>query len=176
MQIIPKDIERFWKCVDRRGPDDCWPWTGSFGQSGYGRFWCDGKTRRAHRVSFTIKNGPIAKNDVIRHRCDNPPCCNDAHLLSGTHAENIDDRDQRGRTARPIGEKNAMAVLNESQVMEIRRRIADGETQRAVGNSFRVAQTHVSHIVLGKIWGNLPILPHNSKRGPPKGRPLRRPS
>ena len=21
-------VQRFWKCVDKRGPDDCWPWKG----------------------------------------------------------------------------------------------------------------------------------------------------
>lgn len=33
----------------------------------------------------------------VLHTCDNPPCCNPAHLYRGTALDNARDRDTRGR-------------------------------------------------------------------------------
>ena len=171
MQLSQQDIDRFHKRVERRGPDECWPWTGSFTDRSYGRFWCDGKTRRAHKVAFIIAKGQVTDDAVVRHECDNPPCCNPSHLLSGTQQDNIDDRGSRNRTSRQPGTNNPAAVLNDDKVMEIRRLVSSGKRQKDVGDQFGVAQGHVSEIVRGKIWSHLPILPHRSRPGPLKGTP-----
>lgn len=31
---------------------------------------------QAHRIAYSLFNGPIHDEMVIRHRCDNPSCCN----------------------------------------------------------------------------------------------------
>jgi hypothetical protein len=41
--------------------------------------------------------GPIPDGQLIRHTCDNPPCCNPAHLLNGTTADNMRDMVRRRR-------------------------------------------------------------------------------
>lgn len=46
--------ERFWEKVDRRGPDECWPFLGSIDGRGYGSIGANGgkPLRRAHRVAY----------------------------------------------------------------------------------------------------------------------------
>jgi uncharacterized protein (DUF433 family) len=90
--------ETFWSRVEKGGVDDCWPWAARRGPQGYGAFRIDGKDRRAHRVAYQLSRGPIPDGLLVRHTCDNPPCCNPNHLLLGTHADNVADRRERKRT------------------------------------------------------------------------------
>lgn len=93
--------DRFWSKVDRRGPDECWPWQErSRNEHGYGIFHVGamGKVQKAHRVAYELATGVKLTPEVkIRHSCDNPPCCNPAHLLPGTQADNLADMHRRGR-------------------------------------------------------------------------------
>ena len=89
---------RFWAKVDIRGPNECWEWTGSRHEKGYGHFWENNKITRAHRKSWEMVNGrQVPRRKQILHSCDNPPCVNPAHLLHGTPAENARDWVERGR-------------------------------------------------------------------------------
>lgn len=75
----------------------CWEWQGQRDREGYGRFQAF-NTRRAHRVSYILKNGPIPNSQLlVCHKCDNPPCINPTHLFLGTHKINHTDRGNKGR-------------------------------------------------------------------------------
>jgi hypothetical protein len=82
--------------IVRGGPDDCWPWTAST-DGRYGVIHVDGKRQKAHRVAWALVNGPIPDGKHICHHCDNPPCCNPAHMFLGDPALNAQDRDSKGR-------------------------------------------------------------------------------
>lgn len=92
--------DRFWPKVDRRGPDECWPWKAARRAAGYGKIG-RGKSGRgwmlAHRASWELAHGPISSETLVLHRCDNPPCVNPAHLFLGTHADNVHDMVAKGR-------------------------------------------------------------------------------
>jgi len=92
--------ERFWRHVQKAGPDECWPWTGHLDKDGYGSLKVGRKTVRAHRFGYEQKHGPPADAVGLRHRCDYPPCCNDAHLIPGDHVANMRDRREAGHYAR----------------------------------------------------------------------------
>lgn len=122
MTDVSEMAPRFWSKV-AQGPDTkCWPWLGakfkrSKGSGPYGRTWANGKGQLAHRVAFAKANG-IWPKGVVRHTCNNPICCNPAHLIDGTYLENMADREASGRTKR--GGTAAKAKLNEAQVRQIR--------------------------------------------------------
>jgi hypothetical protein len=95
--------ERFWEKVDRRGPDECWPWIGARNSSGYGSFASNHPDcgTGAHRFSYVLAHPgeSIGGRDCL-HSCDNPPCVNPAHLGLGTRAENMAEMAARARHPR----------------------------------------------------------------------------
>jgi hypothetical protein len=89
---------RFWGRVDKSaGPDACWPWTGSRRGGGYGRVTVNGRSTSASRVAYELTHGTIPDGKHVCHTCDNPPCCNPAHLWVGTPADNTRDMLSKGR-------------------------------------------------------------------------------
>ena len=135
--------------------DACIEWNGPRLPIGYGVFRADaGCDYRAHRVSYERANGPIPTGQLIRHTCDNPPCVNPRHLLTGTDADNNHDMMQRRRNRQPQGERNGGGgKLTADDVREIRRRYAaGGQTQSELGSRFGVSQHMVSLIVRGEKW------------------------
>lgn len=100
----PRDpVERFWEHVDRRGPDECWPWLGKGNGDGYGRIGIgsradkSGRDIAAHRFAWELEYGPIPAGMNVCHRCDNPPCTNPWHLFLGTQTDNLADMVSKGR-------------------------------------------------------------------------------
>lgn len=90
--------KRFWRKVRRLGADECWPWKGALGRGGRGVFYLRGRTTSAPRVVFEIVLGSPLPADVYAcHRCDNPRCCNPAHLFAGTRSDNMLDMYAKGR-------------------------------------------------------------------------------
>ena len=96
-------ILRFWTHVDQsNGPDACWPWTAYRDRGGYGRMGIGGQPSRlalSHRVAWEIAHGPIPAGLIVCHHCDNPSCCNPAHLFLGGQRDNMRDSAAKGRHA-----------------------------------------------------------------------------
>lgn len=154
----PAPEVRFWAKVDRRGPDECWPWLAGTDKDGYGKFVVTRDGRhvdiRAHRFALELAIGPIGDLHVI-HSCDNPPCCNARHLRAGTNQENTADKMRKGRFRCPIGETVKTSKLRATDVIEIRRRCRSGEPQASIANAFGVSQSQVSNCHRRKQWRHL---------------------
>lgn len=95
----------------------CIVFQGSKDRDGYGQVHRKGRTFRAHRVAYEDAHGPIPVGLHVLHSCDNPSCVNPDHLRVGTHQENMDDRNARGRTAvnSQPGQLNGMSKLSNDQ-------------------------------------------------------------
>lgn len=182
----PKDIARLWSKIDRSaGPDACWPYLGGRSHNGYGQFTFKHIYNvRAHRVVYELANGPIPDGKFIMHTCDNPPCCNPAHLRLGTPLDNMQDMAAKGRAStglrngahthperRPRGDTNGLhahpekaakgerhgcARLTEVDVREIRALRQAGVSGAELALRFGVSRAQISHIVLRHHWKHIP--------------------
>lgn len=170
-----KEVIRFWSKVDQSGgPDACWPWLGHIGTSGYGVVTITRPNTEpkwmAHRIAYTIAHGQSVGGQHVCHSCDNPPCCNPAHLWLGTDADNRRDCATKGRASgnphprtdhlqahpnfnMPKGEDHHKAKLTPRMVSDIRRRYERGTVgYRKLGDLFGVSPMTIKAIVTRKTW------------------------
>jgi len=137
---------RFWEKIDVRGDEECWPWTGAKLTHGYGKIRArrrggDWRMVSTHRAMFELTHGnTLPPGKCVLHHCDNPSCCNPAHLFAGTQADNVRDMDRKGR-------RNTSSKLTNEDVTEIRRMCSTGRhLQKDIAALFGVSRTHVTYI------------------------------
>ncbi len=155
-----KDTARFWSKVDRSGgPDACWPWTGYRGGPGYGQLMWRRVKMQAHRLAWMLANRAHLHGLCACHRCDNPPCCNPAHLFLGTPADNMRDMTEKGRrsTVPSKGERHGMAKLTAAKVLAIREKRKNGFSTKQLAEMYGIRTGHVRGIVRGTHWKHLPF-------------------
>lgn len=100
------------------------------GPGGYGTMRVNGIKRSVHRLAYLAANNLTEadiEGKVIMHKCDNRKCINPEHLTAGTQADNVQDRDSKGRTASMKGESNPGAKLTDRQIAEMRSKWKTGK-------------------------------------------------
>ena len=143
-------LKRFWSKVDRRGPNECWPWLAST-KTGYGQIWIGEKYARAHRISFSIANGPILDGRQVCHSCDNKLCVNPKHLWLGSAADNAIDRHKKGRSAK--GENHGKRKLTAAAVYDIRN---NGAPTHELVRRYGISRSVVKSVRRRAAWVHLP--------------------
>ena len=167
----------------------CWLWTAGGAKDDYGRFRVDGRIIKSHRAAYEFYVGQIPPGLFVCHTCDIRRCVNPAHLWTGTQADNMSDKKNKGRAARHLGdrngarthpdrvargdnngarlyperlargEQNGSAKLTAADVLTIR--AAVGMTQQHLCLKYGVSQNQISRILRGKNWTHL-LPPGNS--------------
>lgn len=178
-----RKIERFWGNVQKG--DGCWEWQGKRFPTGYGRAsnLIHGE-RYAHRIALSLHLGRRINLHVL-HRCDNPSCVKPEHLWEGTVADNMADRDAKGRAAwqkdpnawkaklaagreKTIarlghwpggGGKRGGTILDVEKVRDIKLRLHAGESIKDLANEYGVTNEMVWKISAGLRWSRVKIFP-----------------
>ena len=159
MTLDRETKRRFWEKVDVPADEfGCWEWTASRNKDGYGHFGLNGKIQTAHRVAWQFANGPIPKGEgahgtCVLHKCDNPACVRPDHLFLGSNADNVRDRDEKGRRVPPKGETHSSAKLTIADIYAIR---SDPRLQREIAAEYGVSKAHVGRIKTRRSWAHLP--------------------
>ncbi len=95
----------------------------------------------AHRFVYRVKKGPVT-DKVVMHTCDNKRCINLKHLVLGTHAENNQDKMDKGLaniTGRPRTLSDEQAAIAVSMRTE-------GITVQEIANHFMVCRRTIYHV------------------------------
>jgi DNA-binding XRE family transcriptional regulator len=107
--------------------------------------------RGAHRVAYEFGVGPIPDGLFVLHECDNPKCCNPAHLRVGTQAENIRQCVERGR--KHVSSIRATSKLTHEKAAQIRSLYATGNyTQEQLAKLFGVTGERIHAVIHGRAW------------------------
>jgi hypothetical protein len=94
----------------------------------------------AHRLAYLLERGPIPLGMLVCHHCDNPPCCNPAHLFLGTAADN---------TADMLAKSRGRGALSHTDVRVIRDLFASGTSLHEIASRFKISK----HAALGAATG-----------------------
>jgi hypothetical protein len=150
--------ERLLSKVEYDTNGGCWLWAyARVGETGYGRLTLPGdKPIGAHKLSWLLFRGDIPAGLSVCHRCDIRICVNPDHLFLGSTAENMADRDAKGRGAKRAGALNTQAKLTPEIVADIRARCARGEMQKALAEQYGVTPSTISDIRHGRSWSGRP--------------------
>lgn len=147
--------------VEQRGPDECWPWNGWHNEQGYGRVEVNGRSYYAHRIIYALAHpgsinwevkGSQATAVFVLHKCDNPGCCNPAHLFLGSHADNMADKSRKGRSPDFKGERGPRAKLTNKQAQEIRWLGSLGLASSEMAKVYGVSKPTVKSIIRGRAY------------------------
>lgn len=171
----PTREEVFWSLFDKTAPNGCWVWQGYRHPNGYGIFGLSGDRDYIHRLAWKLTHGPIPDGLHVCHHCDTPICGNPEHLFLGTPADNMHDRDAKGRGyfSRPDavhgrqGENHPFAKLTTEQVAQMRFFYGRGlARQIELSRIYGVSDKNVSSIIRGKTWTHIPGGIQKTKRQP----------
>ena len=115
----------------------CWEWTGPLNKKdGRPYFTVKGKRRPAYAYVIETCTGiPQKEDEVIRHSCDNPICCNPDHLSFGSHQDNMNDMKERDRHGLP-----------KTVIRAIRKLLSENKTHGEIAKLYGVSRETITAI------------------------------
>lgn len=121
--------------------------SGSPDKDGYIQVRIEGRLMSVHRLVAAAFIGPCPVNMEVAHNNGVRSDCSADNLRYDTHAGNIQDQIAHGSRRRGV---NAKLTVN--QVIEVKKRLTDGESNASIARLFGVEPSMISNIKRGKIW------------------------
>jgi len=107
-------------------------------------------TKRVHQLVLKTFVGPCPEGMECCHNGGNHLNNRLENLRWDTHSSN--QQDQRKHGTSPVGSKHPNSKLTETDVLEIRERRKNGETQDSIAKDYDVTRPLISYIVNNKTW------------------------
>lgn len=147
-------VDRFWKKVKKKNPDQCWNWTSYISASGQGQFWIGKKVIPAHRYSFLLARGKIPTGKLVYRTCGNKRCVNPGHMATGKHKDLVGLMVEKGRIS--SGARHPRSVFQAKDVRKIRKLYSDkGWKIGDIARDFGVHSSTISKIISRKTWKDI---------------------
>jgi len=161
--------ERLMQNVVKSPVSGCWEWQGCK-RHGYGRMIVGSRTdgTRAtittHRLAYILWKGLIPEGLEVCHVCDNPACVNPDHLFLGTRADNVADREAKGRNVIKVGEEQPQSKLTKKIVKDARwERAYKGTSFQKLADKYGVSKKTIQNAIKGVTWKCVPYMPEPPK-------------
>jgi hypothetical protein len=145
-RILARSVKRYNGCIEYAGDH---PLKHKYGLIS---ITIDGmrKSVTAHRALWMAIHDrfDLPSHIQIRHKCDNPRCVNDDHLVEGTSKENMQDCIERGRRAKKHRLHTRHLVHDDDKVRSIRNAIGK---HKFIAEEHGVSISYVSKIKNGSL-------------------------
>ena len=109
----------------------------------YGKIIFNNKHYTAHRLAYFFVYG--FKDCIIRHKCDNPLCCNPLHLEQGTDKDNAQDCTCRNRH---FSRKSKFSKKDVDKMRELHN---NGNTQMEISKIYHTSDGTICKLLQGKV-------------------------
>ena len=113
------------------------------------------KRMNLHTAIYEDTFGKIPPGEVVRHKCDNPPCCEITHLEVGTTQDNMDDKVSRNRQTK--GTDVNTAKLAEIDVVKIKIALVRKTKVKTLSEIFKIDTATICDIKKGRSWRHITI-------------------
>jgi hypothetical protein len=140
---------QFYSQIDKS--KNCWEWTGTLNKGGYGKF----RGINASKVMWEYEYGKVKNGLQVLHTCDNRKCVNPDHLFLGTISDNMRDKTEKNRQAK--GSKIGCSILNEENVLEIRKQRMEGFTYTYLAEKYAVDWYNIRKICKNESWKHVDL-------------------
>jgi hypothetical protein len=121
---------------------------------GYTQIRCGNIMEYLHRYVYFLLHPNTDTGLDIMHNCDNKACCNPRHLIAGTHKENMNDRDLKGRNVAISGLKHYESRFTRNEIIAIRK-ACETSCDSTVAERYNVSRSTISSIRNGHRYSDI---------------------